>query len=255
MNRDDAPFYVGYRPRTDARTSSFLRTVVVAIGAIAVGVAVAAAALHPRAGDGVFEWGTTREFEGTARAHPVARLEIAVPGTAATYEVLLVGAFKHGATAMVAPFDGHRVRARGTLIHRGNAAMLELGDAPLQDLGSGVPAATAEVLGQVVLRGEIVDSKCYLGVMKPGHLKPHRDCAVRCISGGVPPVLMVRDIDDVPTYYVLIGPHGEPVNAAVLDFVAEPVEVPGSLERSGNLLFLRIDPATISRLEPQEGTR
>ena len=28
---------------------------------------------------------------------------------------------------------------------------------------------------------------CFLGVMKPGRSKPHRACAVRCISGGIPP--------------------------------------------------------------------
>ncbi len=43
-------------------------------------------------------------------------------------------------------------------------------------------------LGAVTLTGEIVDTKCHLGVMNPGEGKVHRDCAVRCISGGAPPV-------------------------------------------------------------------
>jgi hypothetical protein len=43
------------------------------------------------------------------------------------------------------------------------------------------------------LRGEIVDTKCYLGVMTPGEDKVHRGCAVRCISRGVPPAFLVRD--------------------------------------------------------------
>lgn len=255
MNRDDAEFYVGYRPRADASTARFVRKVVVVCLGVCIATAVVAAALHPRADEGVFEWGTTREYEGVVRLQPVPRLELEVPGTGTTQDVLLVGAFKHGAAQQAAPFDGRRVRAQGTLIHRGDAAMLELGDAPFSDLGPATSGPVVERLGDVVLRGEIVDSKCYLGVMKPGHSKPHRDCAVRCISGGVPPVLMVRDADGVPTYHVLIGTHGEPVNAAVLDHVAEPVEIPGALERSGNLLFLRIDPATIRRRVPEDGTR
>jgi hypothetical protein len=50
-------------------------------------------------------------------------------------------------------------------------------------------------LGTQTLIGEIVDSKCYLGVMNPGALIPHRACAIRCISGGIPPVLLVRQSD------------------------------------------------------------
>jgi len=42
-------------------------------------------------------------------------------------------------------------------------------------------------LGTQTLVGEIVDSKCFLGVMNPGQLTTHRACAIRCISGGVRP--------------------------------------------------------------------
>jgi hypothetical protein len=44
-----------------------------------------------------------------------------------------------------------------------------------------------------VVTGEIVDSKCFLGVMNPGERTVHRDCAIRCLSGGVPPMLAYRD--------------------------------------------------------------
>ena len=43
------------------------------------------------------------------------------------------------------------------------------------------------------VKGEIVDPKCFFGVMKPGEGKPHKDCAIRCILGGIPPVLKVTD--------------------------------------------------------------
>ena len=43
-------------------------------------------------------------------------------------------------------------------------------------------------LDTFTLIGEIVDSKRYLGVMNPGNGKVHRDCAVRCLSGGIPPI-------------------------------------------------------------------
>lgn len=58
-----------------------------------------------------------------------------------------------------------------------------------------------ESLGEFTLQGEIVDSKCYLGVMRPGNTKTHRACAVRCIAGGVPPVLLVRDAQGDAMYF------------------------------------------------------
>ena len=39
---------------------------------------------------------------------------------------------------------------------------------------------------------------------------------------------------------VLVGPGGEPLNEAVVDRVAEPVEARGSVERHGDLLLLRV---------------
>src|SRR6266513_1903853 len=85
-------------------------------------------------------------------------------------------------------------------------------------------------LGQQTLVGEIVDSKCYLGVMNPGQLTTHRACAIRCISGGIPPVLLVRQKDGPAIYLLLVSADGKPVNRQVLNMVAEPVEITGDVE-------------------------
>ena len=45
--------------------------------------------------------------------------------------------------------------------------------------------------------------KCYLGVINPGNGKVHRDCAVRCLSGGVTPVFATNDFNGRPTILVL----------------------------------------------------
>jgi hypothetical protein len=103
-------------------------------------------------------------------------------------------------------------------------------------------------LGKQTLVGEIVDSKCFLGVMNPGQLTPHRACAIRCISGGVPPVLLVRQKDSPAIYLLLVSADGEPVNKQVLEMVAVPVEITGEVERQGELLILRADPATYHKL-------
>ena len=102
-------------------------------------------------------------------------------------------------------------------------------------------------LGRQTFIGEIVDSKCFLGVMNPGQLTPHRACAIRCISGGVPPVLLVRQEDGSAGYLLLVSDNGKPVNKQVLDLIAEPVEITGEVELQGELLILRADPARYRR--------
>jgi hypothetical protein len=103
-------------------------------------------------------------------------------------------------------------------------------------------------LGKQTFTGEIVDSKCYLGVMNPGQLATHRGCAIRCISGGCPPILVVRRKDGPPAYLLLVSAEGKPVNKQVLDMVAEPIEITGEVERQGELLILRADPVTYRRI-------
>jgi hypothetical protein len=100
----------------------------------------------------------------------------------------------------------------------------------------------------VTLKGEIVDSKCFLGVMNPGQLTTHRACAIRCISGGAPPVLLVRPKAEPARYFLLVSAVGKPINKEVLDLVAEPVEITGQVEAQGDLMILRADPKTYRRL-------
>ena len=107
----------------------------------------------------------------------------------ATDRYLLVASGKHGITNQLPG----RVRLTGSLIERPGNQMIEVFSTST-DAG---PVANTEeiVLGSVSLTGEIVDTKCHFGVMNPGSGKVHRDCAVRCISGGIPPGLLVRDRD------------------------------------------------------------
>ena len=139
-----------------------------------------------------FEFGAPRTVEGRLRFSPVPSLDLGTPG-GSPRSWLLVGQGKHGAPASLAALDGHRVRVTGTLGWRGARSVFELADAPPEDLGA-AGDAPAFVPGEpTTLDGEIVDSKCYLGVMNPGNLETHRGCAIRCISGGIPPMLVVRD--------------------------------------------------------------
>ncbi len=247
-------FYIGWEDEAPTSTRRWLRGLAALLVGIALGVAVALAASQRSIGPGVFEWGHPRTFTGILRAEPVPHLLVRRPGQAAGSSAwsayYLVRPFKFGVDPAVArAFDGRPVRLRGTLIHRGAQTMIEVDEHDIAATTEPAPPPPAPVsLGEQTLTGEIVDSKCYLGVMNPGNLIPHRACAIRCLSGGIPPLLLVRSANGPPQHVLLVGRDGRPVNRDVLPFVAEPVSITGELVRQGDLLSLRADPATLRRV-------
>jgi hypothetical protein len=117
------------------------------------------------------------------------------------------------------------------------------------DGGATRPLSTARSLGKHRLVGEIVDAKCFLGVMNPGDGKPHRACASLCIRGGIPPLLVVRQsADSTPAaYLLLVGKDGRPLNDEILDLVGEPVEVEGEILDQDGIRSIRVEPKDIRR--------
>jgi len=204
----------------------------------------------------VFEWGMHKTFSGILQTTPYPHLLVLRPGNAdglprfSTY--YLVAPWKFGLKPeTIAPLDGKPVTLKGTLIYRGNQTMIEVlpGSIQMTNMAATIAIPQAMPLGKQTLVGEIVDSKCFLGVMNPGQLAPHRACAIRCISGGVPPVLLVRQKDGPAIYLLLVSAEGKPVNKQVLDKVAEPLKITGEVERQGELMILRADPATYRRVK------
>ena len=241
MSDRDQEFYVGYLDQAPAgiaaRTRSQVIACLVLVSILGLGLAAAFAPL-PRA---TFEFGRLRSFEGTLRLDPYPSLWVARPGSeseASRYH--LVAPFKFGADEEVRELEGQHVRLEGTLVHRDGQTMVEVVPASLKPTGEAPlsPRASSS-RGEVRLVGEIVDSKCFLGVMNPGNLKPHRACAVRCISGGIPPVLCVRDEQGLAEYFLLVGEDGGAMNDVVLEHVAMPVEVRGTAELLGEQWILR----------------
>ena len=117
--------------------------------------------------------------------------------------------------------------------------MLEVHSFELSDeVGEGSSTEAPDSPGDAqTLVGEIVDTKCYLGAMKPGRGKPHRDCASLCIRGGIPAALLVRT-EDGERHLVHLMSLGRPAGREVLDFVGQPVEITGLLRRKDGRLLL-----------------
>lgn len=243
-------FYVGYLGMPKA-LGRFLRVRVILLLLACPLVALAIAWTQRPIGPGTFEFGVVQTFEGVLQDQPYPMLQVTRPGLsgeAPAQSLYLLSVFgKRGADELVAGLGGHMVRFQGALIYRDDQVMIEIDVQRPTDLGIGDLKAGQD-LGQIQIVGEIVDSKCFLGVMKPGNLKTHKACAIRCISGGVPPVLLVRDELGRAHYFLLTDAAGRAVNDRVLDFVAEPVRVSGQLLRTGNLYQLRMDPETLELL-------
>lgn len=244
-------FYIGYQPRLPARLKRRMRWVVGALSSLVLISALVAAAGFQRLPEAYFEFGREREFTGTIIENPYPALITPAPGVGeqngALMNYLLSGRGKHA--AVVSGFIGRSVKLRGTLVHRSEGAMIEVSPDSIELTGSASAGIDQpESLGRFTLKGEIVDSKCYLGVMNPGRAKVHRDCAVRCISGGIPPLFAARDSAGNEIALLLTSSGGEAVNQAVLDMVGEPVEITGNVFQQTGRLFLRADPQTYKRL-------
>ena len=252
--RED-PHFIGWLPMP-AAYRRFLVPVAAALLLITGGVAAAVAYLQRDPGTGHWDIENVRTFDGILFTRPYAMIR--VPGDKPgdpPRTMLLVEDGKFGALPRVERFvqgraEGLAVQVTGTILHRDGRWMLELAEgekgmrrltateaAKLPPLGWPAPEVLAE---HVTLKGEIIDPKCYLGAMKPGGGKTHKACAMLCISGGVPPMLVTRDAAQNETFYLLATKEGGVANERVLDFVGDPVEVSGRLERHGDLLILQI---------------
>jgi len=252
MNDD---FYIGWEDKAPATQARTMRRVVALILTATILAAVGLATSQRLIGVAYFEWGDVRPFTGVLHAAPYPHLVLRDDLTHAPSALMaapLVAPLKFGVSPEdIAGFDGRSVTLRATRIYRDGQLMLELEPKSVRLIPgetAAVPGTARISLGQQTFRGEIVDSKCWLGVMNPGVLTPHRACAVRCISGGVPPMLLVRRQGAAPLNLLLVSPDDKPVNDGVLDLVAEPVEITGEVVRQGELVTLRADPANYRRL-------
>lgn len=263
-------FYVGYLPAPRG-VARFARRAAEALAALAVLIAVATAAAQRPPGRGGFQAGEPSRHAVTVYAGPVPLCLWQSEGGASRW-LLVVGERKFGAPGALQGLPlGVRTQALGIVI----APPGETGPGcfELASQAPGGPAAAAShegaksgsarerALGRLTLRGQIIDPKCHFGAMKPGEGKVHRACAARCIAGGIPPVLLVREATPAGERlrsYILLGREGQPVNDRVLDFVAENVEItgeassllaPDGAEVGGDALrVIRVDPSTIKRL-------
>ena len=267
--KPETDFYIGWQAKAPGPFRKAVRWTVIAL-AVAVPILAGLLVWQQRGFSGaVFEYGQLTTLKGELVRTPVPFLRIPVKQTAGNTplfeRVLLIGYNKRGADSTLNGWEAKHgaltnktLTVRGTLIYHDGKAALELTEeagAFVNVSGPVRPPATKPVdLGMVTLAGEITDPKCMLGVMKPGDGRPHRSCAVRCIAGGIPPLLFVRNGNFRTNYYLIVGPTGHPLNASILTHVGQPVYLSGRLEQADNWLILYTDsvqPIAQARLDEE----
>jgi nitrite reductase/ring-hydroxylating ferredoxin subunit/catechol 2,3-dioxygenase-like lactoylglutathione lyase family enzyme len=168
----------------------------------------------------------------------------------------LMNAWKFGAGHAVQKILGNKqtqnVVVHADLLEREGVRALTLHDRPdaIQLINdAALPAAKLSEEHDTLIEGMIIDPKCYLGAMNPGEGKPHRSCAIRCIEGGIMPMVVFKGKNGKQQYAVLLGASGEPVNQRIGYAVAEPVALRGKIFSFDNWLVLKVAvPEGIRRL-------
>lgn len=235
--RDPDEFYIGYEDDTPPGIGRRLHDLLVAVAAAAVAVAVVVLMAHPRLEPARFDFGRPQAVTGVLRRAPYPSLVVDRD------RVWLSGQGKHGADAAVAGVPEGPVTLHGALISRGVHRMFEIVPGSPVAASTRQPRAPAAATGgtEVALTGEIVDAKCFLGVMNPGEGTVHRDCARMCLLGGLPPALLVRGGRGEEALVLLVSASGDPIGRALADIAGLPVRVRGRLGRENGHLVLRAD--------------
>lgn len=188
-----------------------------------------------------FDYGNLTELGGTVVEYPVFGLKTVVDGDQVT--VPLIGFGKFDADPVMAElksrinqqgFSNFNIVLRGTLIQYNGKSWMELteGLKSIASINKAEKSVRQDIttLANQSLTGEIVDPKCFFGVMNPAYGKIHKSCAIRCISGGMPPVLAIKENGRYTDYYFLLDENGDEVNNNVLPHVGELVNVNGMVE-------------------------
>jgi hypothetical protein len=244
-------FYVGYLPQAPPGIRHRVRLLVITVVVLAVAGAILFAASQSHFTNSTFEFGQIKEFRGVLRESPYPTLiEAGNPASNQPQSYLLVAPGKHGAESLIQSFLGQTVRLKGTLIFRQEGKMIEVvpGSANLESHDTPIESSKTD-LGSRDFYGEIVDTKCFLGVMNPGEGKVHRECAALCLHGGIPPALYTRNPDGSGIILLLTDEDGKPLpQSAYLQRVGQPAHIRGHAYKSNGLLYLYTSGESIAAL-------
>ncbi len=251
-------FYIGWQDKAPPSYAKKAKRAVLALVIIVPLIAILLVVTQQPFATSTYEIAQLRTLEGILITEPIPCLKMPSgtdkSGVQQFQRVLLVGFGKKAATPALDEIEkmqgqtlhGKGVQLEGKLIYFDGKLAMELskGAAAFKGFKNIQDAPSfQQKLGDATLRGEILDPKCYLGVMRPGQGKPHRSCAIRCIEGGIPPFFKVATKEDAHQYFFVLDANGNPVNDKIAKYVADEVQICGSVERWDDWYVVKMDMA------------
>lgn len=256
MEKQDE-FYIGYVDKVGPQTKKSLKKFTFgAIGVLLLASLLFAFFQKP-ARASAFDFDTPTKISGTYFEVPYPMLRVKL-GESVHKNILLLGFGKFGANKYindiredVGDLNGRHLAIEGNLVYYNGKTLLQIDDSQKISLDEEiiVPPLKPFSLGHLEITGEIVDPKCYFGVMKPGFGKIHRSCAALCIAGGIPPVLVSSDKNVFSDYFLLVDMKGNPLHKDILPYIGQPLQVGGKVEKIGDWHLLRIDVDSIKKMD------
>jgi hypothetical protein len=255
---NNSEFYIGWMAKAPKSFAKHVKIVLLILFPVALILAYLLSTNQKKFSTAHFEFGKTTEVKGVYYNSPVPMLKV-FDKDSLSITLPMVGYGKHGAETAIKELEkekgvslnGKEVTLKGTLIYGDGKILLQIdkNDNPIVNIGAESTVQLQQKdLGTQTIRGEIIDPKCYFGVMKPGEGKVHRDCAIRCILGGIPPVLHVQNEKGESNYYLIVGSNGEKMNEAVQDVVAEPVSIEAKVIQQDDWIILYTAKEKINRI-------
>jgi hypothetical protein len=263
MNQQE--FYIGWQPKAPQSFKKHVRKVVFVLAILVIGTGILLAMQQKKFSTASFEFGQLTEVKGIYQQFPVPSVKVITKqdalGNSSYITIPLVGYGKFGAEGTIESLekekkirlDKKEITVKGTLLYSDGKTLMQIdkNDNPLVNVNTTTQSQQAapvlKDLGTVELTGEVIDPKCYFGVMKPGHGKPHRDCAIRCIAGGMSPVFYVRNEKGEAGYYHILDENGKKMNDDLKDYVAEPVTLKAKAVQYDDWVVLYVNKNAIKR--------
>ncbi|MCG8442142.1 MAG: hypothetical protein MI723_10075 [Caulobacterales bacterium] len=249
--REDS-FFVGWEASPPAVDRRFLLGAAGGLVVAGGGAAAVLAGAQGGPGEGSWNQGAVREWTGVLTTSPYPMIQLGAAGSP-TRHALLLCSTKCGVEQRLASVGDGPVVVTGSVLERGRSRAIAVADGPdwirAAPAASGAAATGSRPLGSVTLTGEILDSKCWFGAMRPGEGKTHKACAALCIRFGIPPSFYARDAEGRAHALLMTGPNGEALREAVLPLVADRVTARGALHLIGDdLLTMRVDMDDVARV-------
>lgn len=248
-------FYIGWKNELPAGSKQAIKKLLIAVFILLPPIVIGIIYFTKPFNNHIFEYGNVREFTGIyyAKPFPVLVLDKGQAPESTNNYALLIGYGKHGAETFLSlvenkksSLNGTRIKIWGTMIYGDDKLLLELSrkEKSVIAVSDSNEKQETKEFGNTTLKGEIIDPKCYFGVMKPGEGKVHKSCAIRCISGGIPPVFKVKN-EKSNSYYIIKGINGEAINKEILSHVGENVTISGEIIHTNGWDVIKTEPNLI----------